>query len=127
MEEYKEEAKKRWGDIDAYKQSVERTKHFTKADYDRIAKEGTDWTKKLSGLREKGLAYDSREVQDMIAVHYNGLRTFYEPSYEMYRGLGQLYIDDPRFTAYYERFGKGLATFMRDAMHTYCDKHEGSK
>ncbi|HSA84370.1 MAG TPA: MerR family transcriptional regulator, partial [Patescibacteria group bacterium] len=124
MEEYKEEARKRWGDTDAFKQSEERTKHWIKADYDRVAKEGALWTHKFEELRDKGFFMDSPEIQEMIGQHYNALRTFYEPNYEMYRGLGQMYVDDPRFTAYYEKFGKGLALFMRDAMNYFCDTHE---
>jgi MerR family transcriptional regulator, thiopeptide resistance regulator len=122
MEEYKEEAKKRWGHTDAYKQSVERTKHWTKADYDRIAKQGVEWTKKLAALRETGLSAESPQVQEMIVQHYNALRTFYEPNYEMYRGLGELYVNDPRFTAYYDKHGEGLAAFMRDAMIFFVEK-----
>lgn len=124
MEEYKEEARKRWGDTDAWKQSEERTRNWTKADYERIAKEGAQWTQKFAEIRDKGFAVDSPEVQEMIGQHYNALRTFYEPNYEMYRGLGQMYVDDPRFTAYYEKFGKGLAVFMRDAMVHFCDVQE---
>lgn len=124
MEEYKEEAKQRWGDTDAWKQSEEHTKHWTKTDYDRIAKQGAEWTAKMASLMEKGFAVDSPEIQEMIGQHYNALRTFYEPNYEMYRGLGQMYVDDPRFTAYYEKFGKGLAVFMRDAMVQFCDSKE---
>ena len=123
MEEYKEEAKRRWGDTDAWKQSQERTKHWTKADYDRIAKEGAQWTEKMAQVMTEGNAIDSPVVQEMIDQHYNGLRTFYEPNYEMYKGLGQLYVDDPRFTAFYEKFAVGLAVFMRDAMTHYADKH----
>jgi MerR family transcriptional regulator, thiopeptide resistance regulator len=124
MEEYKEEAKKRWGNTDAYKQSEERTKHWTKADYDRIAKEGTKWTQKLSDTRDKGFAIDSPEIQEMVGQHYNALRTFYEPNYELYRGLANMYVDDPRFAAYYEKFGKGLAVFMRDAMIHFVNTQE---
>jgi MerR family transcriptional regulator, thiopeptide resistance regulator len=124
MEEYKEEAKQRWGDTEAYKQSVERTKHWKKEDYARVAEEWKTWTRNLAELRDKGFTHDSPEVQEMIGQHYHGLRTFYEPNYEMYKGLGQLYVDDPRFTAYYEQFGKDLASFMRDAMHQYVDTHE---
>jgi len=35
LENYKKEARKRWGNTDAYKQSVERTKHWTKEHYKR--------------------------------------------------------------------------------------------
>lgn len=125
MEEYQEEAKKRWGHTDAWKQSQERTKHWKKEDYDRIAKEGAEWTQKMGEMMNSGLTPDSAEIQEMIGKHYEGLRTFYEPNYEMYKGLGQMYVDDPRFTAFYEKFGKGLAVFMRDAMVIYSDKHLG--
>jgi MerR family transcriptional regulator, thiopeptide resistance regulator len=126
-EEFKknqEEARDRWGHTDAWKQSQERTKHWTKEDYQRIVKEGAKWTGKLATLREQGLSADSPEVQEMIGQHYEGLRTFYEPSYEMYRGLGQMYVDDPRFSGYYEKFGKGLAIYMRDAMIHFVEERE---
>lgn len=119
MEAYKEEAKKRWGHTSAWKQSEERTRNWTKEDYKRVARQGQEWTQKLAELRDKGCAVDSSEVQVMIGEHYNSLRTFYEPNLEMYRGLGQMYVDDPRFTAYYDRFGEGLAVFMRDAMQVF--------
>jgi DNA-binding transcriptional MerR regulator len=121
LEKYKEEAKKRWGHTDAWKQSQERTKNWTKADKERIAKEGEMWTQKFAGLREKGFVVNSPEVQKMIEEHYNGLRRFYEPNPQMYKNLGQMFVDDPRFTAYYDRFGEGLAVFMRDAMLIFAN------
>ena len=123
MEEYKEEAKKRWGDTTAWKQSQERTKKWTDEDYKRIAKEGENWTKKLAELRDKGFVPQSPEIQEMVSQHYNGLRTFYEPNFEMYKGLGQLYVDDPRFNTYYDRFGEGLAVFLRDAMLIFIERN----
>ena len=65
----------------------------------------------------------SPEIQEMVSQHYNGLRTFYEPNFEMYKGLGQLYVDDPRFTTYYDRFGEGLAVFLRDAMLIFIERN----
>jgi MerR family transcriptional regulator, thiopeptide resistance regulator len=125
MDEYKEEAKQRWGETEAWKQSQERTKNWTKSDYDLVAKEGDAWTQKMADLMEKGFPHDSSEVQTMIGEHYNALRTFYEPNYEMYTGLSQMYVDDPRFAAYYEKFGKGLSLFMRDAMLAFVVSKTG--
>ena len=34
----------------------------------------------------------------------------------MHVGLGEMYVADPRFTETYERYGRGLAQFMRDAI-----------
>lgn len=40
---------------------------------------------------------------------------------EEFRGIGQLYVDDERFTKNIDQFGEGLAAFMRDAMAVYAD------
>jgi hypothetical protein len=39
----------------------------------------------------------------------------------MYKGLADMYVDDARFTAYYDAYKPGLALFMRDAMYAFCD------
>ena len=95
---------------------------MTKEQMDAIKKAGEDLAKRIAAVMPKGPT--SKEAQELIAEHYNALRTFYEPNFEMYRGLGQMYVDDPRFTAYYDRFAKGLALFMRDAMAYYADTNE---
>lgn len=46
----------------------------------------------------------------------------YECLPEIYRNLEQLYEEDPRFTAYYNKFCPGLAIFARDAIVYYCDQ-----
>ena len=45
-------------------------------------------------------------------------------SLEAFKGLGQMYVDDERFTKSIDGFGEGLATFMRDAMMVYADKQK---
>jgi hypothetical protein len=76
--------------------------------------------KQIVAVMDKGA--DSAEVQKLIAKHYEGLRTFYEPNLKMYRGLGDMYYNDPRFSAYYEKFHRGLAKFMKEAIDVYCDE-----
>lgn len=120
MDQYQDEVKARWGNTEAYRQSQERTKNWTKADYDRIKKAGEEWTQKLADLKNQGHAVHSPAVQEMIGIHYEGLRVFYEPNYEMYQGLGQMYVDDVRFEEFYNKFAPDLAVFMRDAMHYFA-------
>lgn len=125
MDAYAAEAKERWGHTDAYKQSMERYKKMTKADLARIKDEGDRLMKEIVARRDEGPA--SAAVQALIARHYAALRTWYEPDLAMYRGLADMYVNDPRFAAYYEKYAPGLATFMRDAMHAYCDAQEKKK
>jgi hypothetical protein len=113
------EAKERWGLTDAYKQSQERVGKMTQADMDRIKDDTDVLMKKIVAVSEKGPA--DAEVQALIAKHYNGLRMFYEPNVIMYKGLADMYVDDARFTAYYDAYKPGLALFMRDAMYAFCD------
>ncbi len=118
-EKYADEAKQRWGKTDAYKQSQARVAKMSKADMADVQKKADALMKEL--VENMKFGPKSPEVQKLISQHYANLRIFYEPSLEMYRGLGNMYVDDPRFTAYYEKYAKNLAAFMRDAMHFYCD------
>ncbi len=119
---YAKEAKERWGNTEAYKQSQEKVKKMSKEDMFTMKKNGDELMKEIVANMNKGP--ESRDVQKLIDRHYNNLRTFYEPNIEMYRGLAQMYVDDPRFTAYFEKYAKGLAVFMRDAMYVYCQNHK---
>jgi DNA-binding transcriptional MerR regulator len=122
-QQHKDEAEKRWGLTDAYKQSMERVGKMTKADLEAIKAEQEDYTQKLAMLFTRGAAVDSVEVQDQVDRHYKQMCRFYDPSYEMYKGLGQMYVQDPRFTATYDAYVHGLAVFLRDAMTVYADVH----
>lgn len=120
--EYAAEAEARWGNTDAWKQSQERTKNFSKDDFKRIAKAGDELMKQIAATIDSGPA--SGATQALISKHYEALRTFYDPSPELYRGLGQMYVDDHRFRAYFEKYDKRLPEFMRDAMKIFADQVE---
>lgn len=124
MQEYKEEAKARWGDTKAYKQSIERTRNWTKEDYKKATADQKAITQEVADLMHEGKSIESSEVQTVIEKHYKYLDRFYDTPYEMYRNLGKMYVDDPRFTAYYDKFTKGLAVFIRDAIAYFCDQHK---
>lgn len=119
-EAYAKEAKERWGNTDAYKQSQERVKKLSKDDWQRIRKAGDELMKAIVANMDK--KPESKEVQELIAQHYDGLRTFYEPNLELYRGLADMYVADHRFAAYFEKYHKDLPLFMKKAMHAFCEK-----
>jgi DNA-binding transcriptional MerR regulator len=41
-------------------------------------------------------------------------------SKEAHLAMGQMYVDDPRFYAYYDKIIPDLAVFLRDALQIYC-------
>lgn len=64
---------------------------------------------------------ESKEALHLAESHKEWL-TFTWPTYsaEAHRGLAQMYVDDPRFTKYYdEAAGEGAAEFLRDAIFNY--------
>lgn len=122
MNQYAREAKNRWGKSDAYKQSQEKTKKLTKEDWENINQDNELLLKKIITAMATGP--QSATTQKLIAEHYKRLKIFYEPNIIMYRGLGNMYCEDPRFSAYYEKHQAGLAKFMKEAINIYCDRQE---
>jgi len=117
LKEYEAEAAQRWGELAA--ESGRRVRGMTKAQWQAIQKEGGDVTQRVAELM--GRPAGDAEVQATIARQHAWIENFYPCSAEIFRGLGQMYVDDPRFAANYEKVKPGLAAFMRDAMGYYAD------
>lgn len=120
MDEYTKEAEQRWGHTDAYKQSAQRVKKMSKDDLKIISDRGADLMKKI--VEKMSLGADHEEIQELIAEHYNNLRVFYEPNLQIYSGLADMYISDPRFSAYFTKFHPQLPQFMHEAMMIFCKR-----
>lgn len=124
LKEYAAEAKKRWGNTDAYKQSVERTKHWTKADYQKATHGWKIFMQKLADTVDKGV--ESKEFQQLIREQHQSIGQFYDCSLEMYRNLGQMYVADERFKKNYDKYKPGLAEAVRDGIAYYCDHQKSA-
>ena len=122
VKQYQDEAKERWGNTEAYKQSMKKVGKMTKAEMEKLKKDGELFTQKLAAAMDKDIK--SKEVRELIKQHYKGIQFFYDCPLEMYRNLGKMYVDDPRFTTYYDKHRKGLAVFMRDAIAYFCDANK---
>ena len=65
----------------------------------------------------KGAA--SKDVQAIVTRWHKHMQYFWSPNDEQLLGLADLYNDDPRFKAKYEKVHPGLAEFMREAVKVY--------
>jgi DNA-binding transcriptional MerR regulator len=118
--QYAEEAKQKYGHTDAYQQSMTKTAKYTKEDWGRITEAASRIYQRIAALMDKGPA--DREVQAAVAEWRQHVTdNFYNCTPEIFRGLGDLYVNDPRFTANIDKVKPGLAAFLREAMHVYCD------
>jgi len=118
MTEYDDEARERWGDTEAYRQSQERTSRYTDRDWAEIKAAGADLNTRLAAALHAGTPADSATAMDLAEEHRQQLnRWFYDCGPDFHRSLGDMYVADPRFTATYDAVTPGLATYLRDAIH----------
>jgi DNA-binding transcriptional MerR regulator len=117
--EYQEEARQRWG-AEAVDAANEKVKGKPKEWWQQEGAKWLDTLRELVGLIDAGKAPGDAEVLDVIDGHYRWISEFWTPNRESYTGLGNLYTDDPRFRANFDKTDPRLAEFMRDAMAAYA-------
>jgi len=115
---YEEEARKLWGDsaVDESNAKIAKWTDHEKKDYNERF---TGIFRKIAALRH--LPPDAEEVQAVMKQWYMILNEIGSYSPDAFKGLGQLYVDDARFTENIDKYGQGLAKFMCDAMAVYAD------
>lgn len=115
--EYEEEARERWGESDAYKQSAARTAQYTKQDWEKIKVEADVLNQRFLALMAAGTAADSEAAMDVAEDHRAHIsKWFYDCSKDIHAGLGQMYVADARFQENIDKAGEGLAEFMSAAI-----------
>jgi DNA-binding transcriptional MerR regulator len=122
-EDYETEAEQRWGNTEAWKQSQQRTAKLTKQEWVELKEAGDDLNRRMAAAMRAGTATDSTTAMDLAEEHRAGIERFYECSYEMHRGLADMYLADERFTRTYEDVAPGLAQWVHDAIHANADRN----
>ncbi len=125
-EAYEVEAEQRWGETEAWAQSRARTSRYTKQDWAAIKAEGEAVMLAFAAALDAGEPATSEAAMDAAEAHRRQINDrFYDLGYPMHRGLADMYLADPRFTATYEAVRPGLAQYVHDAVHANADRHEG--
>lgn len=118
---HEQEARERWGN-NAVDDSNEKINNMPK-DQQKVLREEFDAIyEKLATLRH--LPPESNAAKAAIEVWYDYLNKVGNFSLDAFKGLGQVYVDDERFTKNIDQYGDGLAVFMRDAMAIYADRRK---
>jgi DNA-binding transcriptional MerR regulator len=115
--DHEEEAKQRWGETDAYKQSAQRTASYGKAEWQAIKDESEGIYGSFAELMADGVAAEDVRAMDVAEQHRAHIsRWFYDCPVEMHAGLGQMYVADVRFQENIDKHGQGLAEYMAAAI-----------
>jgi DNA-binding transcriptional MerR regulator len=118
------EAQERWGETDAWRQSQRRTKSYTAADWAEIKAESEAVQAGFTAAMDAGEPPTSVMAMDAAEQHRRSIdRRFYDCSYQAHRGLADLYVSDPRFTASYDEIRVGMSEYVRAAIYANADRH----
>ena len=116
---YGKEIRTKYGD-DVVNLSNDKVKGLNKAQYAEVEKLSYEVNATLKAAFEQGDPA-SGLAQKACALHKEWLCYFWENySKKAHIGVAQMYVDDPRFTAYYDKISPGCAAFLRDAVLIYC-------
>lgn len=125
VEKYKEEARERWGGTAAYKESERRTAKYKKEDWEKIQAESGSAHNAMAEALDAGLPPDSTAAQDAARRWFEVIdKYFYACTPEIFKGLGEMYVADPRFKKFYEGIRPGLAEYAKQAMAVYAGRLE---
>ena len=106
-------------------QTVDRSnakiKGMTQERYNEVKRLSQEVNNTLKTAFEQGDPH-SELAQQACELHKKWLCCFWD-NYckKAHISVTQMYVDDPRFTEYYDKIAPGCAIFLRDAVQIYCD------
>ena len=120
---YKTEARERWGNTDAYCEHEQKTKNYTKE----------KWAEANDGLmaifaefavcKQRGATTDSNEAQALVAkLKAHITANYYTCTDEILAGLGKMYVADELFKKNIDKYGDGTAEFAAEGIRIYVEK-----
>lgn len=115
---YDEEARTRWPE--QFERSRRIARSYTPEQMEQQQRELTANMIRMAEFMVAGTASDDSAVLDEVDQHYRWIARFWEPDAKAYTCVGQMYVDDERFRANYEKIAEGLAEYQRDAMAAYA-------
>lgn len=121
--QHDDEARERWPE--EFEQSQRNAATMTAEDVERMQREMTAAMIRMAEFMAAGTPVVDVAVQTEIHTQYHGICRFWTPNRDAYKCMGQMYVDDERFKANYEKIAEGLAEYQRDAMVVYADERLG--
>lgn len=128
-QEYRQEAVKKYGEDEVAAGELN-LRQRGKAGFEQLKTDQKNIARALQNLMNQDPT--STIVQQQIARHYANIRSFWGESLcqsknmqEAYKGLAQLYVDDPRFTSQYGQENPKYATFLQHAMVYFAQTQLG--
>ncbi|MEY9857552.1 DNA-binding transcriptional MerR regulator [Catenulispora sp. GAS73] len=117
--QYDDEARERWPE--EFERAQAKRVTMTDEDMRRWQREATAAMIRMAEFMAAGTPVDDPAVQEEVHQHYQGICIWWTPNRNAYRCLGQMYVDDERFKANYQKIAEGLAEYQAAAMAAYAE------
>ena len=118
---YEDEAEQRWGQGNAFRQSIKKTSAYGGREWKMIKGEEQDiYGDFIAAMTEGTSSEAAGAAVDRWRKHIS--RYYYDCSLEILSGLGLMYSEDQRFRENIDKRKNGLAAFMSGAIAVYCEK-----
>jgi len=122
-QQYEDEAKQRWGDTDAYKESRVKTAGYSKDKWNDVLGGLNGVFAEFAACKKCGDSIDSEKAQRLVKKLQDYITAnFYYCTDDILAGLGQMYVCDERFKNNVDSHGEGTAEFVSEAIKIYCKK-----
>ena len=122
-QQYEDEAKQRWGDTDAYKESQAKTAGYSKDKWNDVLAGMNGVFAEFAECKNCGNSSDSETAQSLVKKLQDYITAnFYHCTNDILAGLGQMYVCDERFKNNIDKSDEGTAKFVSEAIKIYCKK-----
>lgn len=118
--EYEQEIEETYG-TEKLNESRRRWGSYSDAKKQAIMEEGGIIFTTIGDHMDEG--HDSPAVQAQVAALQHMIHYFYDCPLDCLRGLGQMYVNHPKFNANFQAIRAGLPEFLQQAIDHYCDTH----
>ena len=120
-DQYKAEAKERWGNTDAYKEYAQKSKGRSRESSRAILDGMEDVMHEFALCMLDGASPDCAPAQTLVkSLQAYITDNFYTCTPAILAGLGQMYVADVRFKNYIDKHGEGTAEFVSQCIKSYC-------
>ena len=121
--EYIDEVKEKWGNTEAYKENVLKTKDYSKEKFENLEVEMNNIFAEFASCMKSGKEVSSDEIQELVKKLQNHItENYYTCTNDILAGLGQMYVMDERFKNNIDKNAEGTAEFVSKAIDVYCKK-----
>ena len=121
--DYKTEACERYGNTSAYREHEQKTKNYTKEQWDEANDGLMAIFAEFAACKANSASAASAEAQALVAkLQAHITANYYTCTDEILAGLGKMYVADERFKKNIDKYGEGTAEFTANAIAVYTKK-----